>query len=166
MRLDEEDIRNYEQRKFFDRPEKQPLDGVTIFMAVLGAILAAWFLKAMYERWEMNQAMAALNEQMKVIDAQSQAQIQRWKEQSQIKQEEARLKAQAEQNRIADEIENNRIQIGLTQAESARKERAWKAYYKPIIECGDGKGTSIVLCGNDHIKARRDFERLWLEHNK
>lgn len=48
------------------------------------------------------------------------------------------------------------------QANAARKQAAWEAFYRPAKECATPKDWDTqVECGNAHIRAKRQFEERW-----
>ena len=47
--------------------------------------------------------------------------------------------------------------------ERAKKDEAWKVFYKPTKGCeADNPNRETVKCGNDYIKAHDRFEASWL----
>lgn len=173
MKLDPDEIKDYEQRRFFEKEAPSSLSGSTIFFAVLGAILVAWVLREAYTRWEIEQALVAFNQQIAVINAHTQEQLRR----SQL-QAEAMRAAATERARMQEEVnaqlgaekiqqENDkRVQAVANAQEAARKEKAWEAYYKPIVGCeAENPNRETIKCGNDYIKAKRKFESDWLSKN-
>lgn len=169
MQLDKEDIRSYEQRVFFESPPKNEVNPVSIFFAVLAAILVAWFIRAAYVEWQVRQALAAFNQQMQIINEQSQQQlknIQLQNEAMRAKAEEnARLKAAElrQQKFAAQQLDFEKRTLVVNQInEHARKEEAWNEAYKPVRGCEkDNPDRDIIKCGNDYAKARRQFEASW-----
>lgn len=68
----------------------------------------------------------------------------------------AQIEAQAAQARR--DIETARFE----QQEAARKEAAWKAFFKPKKVCYNPQDWDTqVECGNAHIRAKREFEERW-----
>lgn len=68
--------------------------------------------------------------------------------------EQRRLRAQTlqQQRLAAAAAEQRRIEAGR------RKARAWAEFFQPSQQCLE---TASVECGNAHIRARREFERLY-----
>lgn len=55
MQLDKEDKLNYVQRTFFEKKESIELNSLTIFFAVLAAILVSWLIRIAYIGWQLRQ---------------------------------------------------------------------------------------------------------------
>jgi hypothetical protein len=60
-------------------------------------------------------------------------------------------------------VERERLQAvkALAMEQKRRKEAAWNRYFKPSAECLDA---SSVECGNQYIRARREFEVQYRDH--
>ena len=71
MQIDKDEIDSYKQREFFDERKTSSLDGTTIFFSVVAAIIFCWFLKSMYEEWQIRRALAIVNEQVAMMEAQT-----------------------------------------------------------------------------------------------
>jgi hypothetical protein len=171
MKIDDEDTRSYEQRQFFEKnlPSSFQLDGLTIFFAVLAAIIAAWFIRDAYERWQIEQAMKELNRQLQISAEQSNRAMQEIQSQQQYAyakaKEAARLEAenkQREKERLRQQQLADQELRTIALKNLAKKEQAWQNYYKPITGCESANpNRETVKCGNDYIKARRNFEQIW-----
>lgn len=169
MKLDKDDVKSYEQRVFFEKKESKDINPLSIFFAVLAAILVSWFIRAAYIEWQVNQAVSLFNQEMKVIVDQSQQQMRVF----QLKNEAVRAEAEEKARLNAEEIMQKKIaahQIELdkraaiaTEAdERVRKEEAWIDFYKPTKGCEkDNPDREAVKCANDYIKARNRFEQSW-----
>lgn len=138
---------------------------ISIFFAVLGAILAAWLIREIYQDWQIQRALQMMNQQFQNITQQSQEQSRRMIE------HQVRMKEASEEKARLIKANETKVRNDQMAAESmlieqaGRKEAAWKVYYKPIENCSDGRNESIVLCGNDYMKARKKFEASWSERN-
>ena len=173
MQLDKEDIRSYEQRKFLDAPQKKELNPLSIFFAVLAAILVSWLIREAYVEWQVRQALEVFNQQMQIIDVQSQRQMQSIQLQNQA------MKAQAEENARAKEEESRQQKLAAHQLDSdkrnaiaaaiderTKREEAWSTAYKPISGCEkDNPDRDTIKCGNDYAKAHRQFELSWANNH-
>lgn len=137
------------------------LTSVSIFFAVLGAILAAWLIREVYQDWQMQRALQIMNQQLQNITQQSQEQSRSMIEHQRRVKEAAEEKARLIKANEAKKINERRAAEARLIEEAARKEAAWKAYYKPIENCSDGRSESTVLCGNDYMRARKKFEESW-----
>lgn len=169
MKLDHEDLQTYQQRNFFENARPSSPDGITIFFAVLGAILTAWLIREAYMEWQVRRALHAFNEQIEISAQQTQKQL----EQIRINNEAARLQAQQnvrlqaeEQARLTRQQLQQQNEIrektAALEIEKSRKEKAWKQYYRPVSGCEmDNPDRETVKCGNDFIKARRLFDAQW-----
>lgn len=171
MNIDDEDIRSYEQRQFFQRKSTTSfqVDGLTIFFAVLAAIIAAWFIREAYERWQIEQAMKELNRQLQISAEQSnravkEMQLQQHYAYTKAK-EAARLEAenkQIEKERLRQQQLADQELRAIATKNLAKKEQAWQKYYKPTTGCESANpNRETVKCGNDYIRARRNFEQIW-----
>jgi hypothetical protein len=166
MNLKPDEIRNNGVDQFFNKPESSPVTPLTIFFAVLAAILVAWFLKSAYDEWQIRRAIHAFNQQMSTITYQSQQQMQQIQLQSQQRieanrraQEEKALQIKLEKRRIEEEK-----QAAITAEINERKSKqlAWENFYKPVKGCeSSNDNKDLMKCGNDHAKAKKKFEELW-----
>jgi len=169
MQLDQDEIKSYEQRAFFEKKENTELSPVTIFFAVLGAILVSWVIRQAYIEWQVQRALTVFNQQMQIMNAQSQQELQRFQIQSEAAraaaQERVRLEMEAkEQQKLAAiQLENDkRAQELAVIQEKEAKEVAWKRFYNPIRGCeSENPNRDAIKCGNDYIKARKRFESGW-----
>lgn len=169
MQLDKEEMMSYEQRAFFEKKESKELNPLNIFFAVLAAILVSWFIRMAYVDWQLRQVAETFNEQIKVMNYQSQQQmrmIQLKNEAMQAQAEEkVRLKAEAamQQRIAAHQIElDRRAAIENEINTRVKKEQAWTAFYKPTKGCEkDNQNRDAILCGNDYMKAHKRFEESW-----
>src|SRR5687768_4685250 len=96
MQLDKDEVRNYEQRAFFEKDDKQEVNPMTIFFAVLAAILVSWFIRELYLEYQIRRALSVFNEQMEVINQQTQQQIQEIQIRNEFNQAKAQEKARLE----------------------------------------------------------------------
>lgn len=55
MQLDQDEVRGYEQRAFFEKKDFKDLNPLSIFFAVLAAILVSWFIREAYVEWQLRQ---------------------------------------------------------------------------------------------------------------
>ena len=106
MNLDKEEIHSYQQRKYFDEPKSSNLNGTTIFFAVVGAIIFCWFLKGIYEDWQIRRAIAIFNEQLAISEAQTKNELRKM----QIRNEEFKLQNEEHVRQEAEQIQLLRIQ--------------------------------------------------------
>jgi membrane protein involved in colicin uptake len=174
MQLDPKDRRSYEQRNFFEREANPRVDGFTIFIAVLSAILVSWLIFYLYLQWEVRQAEEMARKQLEHFTLQIQAETQRSKAQM-----EARRR-HAEEQAILRAEENRRIAEDAHRAEEARraerlaaiqanitKQKAWEEFYKPIEGCeASNLNRDTLKCGNDHARAKKKFEDMWASPSK
>lgn len=169
MQLDKEDIRSYEQRTFLDAPQKKEVNPVSIFFAVLAAIIVSWLIREAYVEWQVRQAVEVFNQQMQVINAQSQQQMQSIQLQNEAMKAKAEQEADAKEEELrqqklaAQQLDNDkRNAIAAAIDERTKKEEAWSSAYKPISGCEkDSPDRDTIKCGNDYAKAHRQFELSW-----
>ncbi len=167
MRIDDDEIRNYKQLKFFEEEDRRrnQIGASTIFFSVLAAIIVAWILHDIYTRWQVHQALKQFEQELKMseryIQRQSrQLQLQFEQNQAKYRQQaeerNQRLKAQLEQQKLEQQRKNEEIK------RRAEKEKAWLTFYKPTTECASSNpNRDLIACGNEHLYARKQFEYQW-----
>ena len=169
MQLDKDEMSSYDQRAFFEKKQTTETNPFTIFLAVLAAILVSWLIREAYLEYQINQVVKVFNQQIQVIDAQTQAQVQQMQLRNEAsKAENERLtrirQEEQEQQKIAKiQIENEkRAKVIADINERAEKDEAWKLFYKPTKGCEpDNPNRDPIKCGNDYIKAHNRFEATW-----
>lgn len=170
MKLDKDELRDYEQRAFFEKKEVSETNPLNIFFAVLAAILVSWFIRELYLEWQIRRALTIFNEQMQIVNQQTQQQLQQIQINSEYQRAKAQEKARLEfeykeqQRRLAIEQENqiHAQQMAIVEEKNA-KESAWKRFYKPTLGCeSENQNRDVIKCGNDYIKERRRFESGWI----
>jgi hypothetical protein len=164
MKLDDEDIRSYQHRMFFENEEKKRthIDGTTIFFAVLAAIIVAWLIRDAYINWQTEQALKQVSQQLAISAAQAQKQLQDLQLQREYANAKGRERAQLE----AEAKRQHELMIRTQKAAAIRnmgeKEKAWNLYYKPAAGCeSSNQNRETIKCSNDYIKARKKFEDDW-----
>lgn len=169
MQLDPEDIKSYEQRNFFENDNKIEMSPITIFFSVLAAILVAWVIREAYIEWQVRQALAIFNQQMAVINEQSQQSMDRMQNQTLAIQQQAneRLRIEGENNRLL-KLQEHQFELDKQAAiaseleNKSKKEQAWVEFYKPIKGCeSSNNDRDLIKCGNDYAKAKKIFEAKW-----
>jgi len=146
---------------YFEKKQSPSVTPLTIFFAVLAAVLVAFFLRATYIEWQLRQAAEVFKQQMAI----GQKQLEQQKRQ-QLQRFEANRKAR-EQQLLQQRIAKHRVEQQKQAAISAGitrniKYHAWNAYYKPIKDCeSSNEEKDLMTCGNDHAKAKKRFETLW-----
>ncbi|HOX90734.1 MAG TPA: hypothetical protein P5163_19610 [Rubrivivax sp.] len=68
---------------------------------------------------------------------------------------EQALVAQRQANQIA------MARAAEAQAAADRREAAWNRYYKPSAPCQNPDNRATMDCINEHIRAKREFEKRW-----
>lgn len=138
----------------FER-KPSPITFWTIAGAVMLGILMADGVKtitnAALVRWQMSEAIDAFNKATE--------RSRREHEQAERISAEADAKAaQARENAVMAAEAAQRAKA----AEAARKDTAWKAYYKPAGICSDPPdATTFTKCANDHLRAKKQFEATY-----
>ena len=87
-------------------------------------------------------------------------------ERAKAQQAETMRRASEERNeQLAADAAQARMEMAtarLEQQEAARKEAAWQAFFQPRKVCDNPPDSAtLVECGNDHIRAKREFEDRW-----
>ncbi len=169
MQLEPDEIRGYKQDYFFNQNTKKPneVNPFTIFLSVLAAILFAWFIRAAYIEWQVRQALEVFNQEMQLINEQSQRNIERVHQQSLAMQEAAnerqrQTEAAAYQHKLAlhqQELAKQAEKEAEIEARS-NKADAWLAFYKPSKAC-ESENKNIINCGNEYAWAKNKFETQW-----
>jgi phosphoglycerate-specific signal transduction histidine kinase len=168
MKLEPDEIRNNAIDDFFNKDESKSnaVTPLTIFFAVLAAILVAWFIRAAYVEWQVRKAVELFNQQMANITYQSQKQMKQIQLQNQQRieaarraQEEKALQLKLEKRRVEQERQAA-ISAGIN--ERRKKEEAWERFYKPVSGCeASNDNKDLMKCGNDYARAKKKFEELW-----
>jgi len=166
LQLDTDEIRDARQYAFLNSKESNKTEPFNIFLAVLAAILVAWFIRAAYVEWQLKRTLETFNQQMAVVNAN----LQRDMELSQIRsraevEERARVQQEKDyQQRLAKHQLALAKQAAIDQAinERDRKAQAWADYYKPVKGCEPSNDNKdLMLCANDHARAKKNFETQW-----
>jgi uncharacterized protein HemX len=81
--------------------------------------------------------------------------------------ERQRLTEQARVDRLRANAAQMRVQVELAQSaqeQATRKAAAWEAFYKPRKDCSHpADWNAQVACGNEYIRAKREFEKRWAQ---
>ncbi len=113
-------------------------------------------------RWYQLQTVRAAIEQVgKTTNAASQQVLERARAQAeaQARRAEAERTAKAAAQRQAQEAELARV--AAAQAQADRREKAWQSFYKPSPACRSPDNRATMDCINEHIRAKREFEKRW-----
>ena len=173
MQLDKDEIDSYRQRQFFDVPKSPNINGTTIFFAVVGAIIFCWFLKGIYEEWQVRRALAILNEQLAITEVQTKNELRKMQIRNEAfkAQNEESIRIQAEQDQLLKiqkheaELEQQAFFETQLAARNA-KEVAKKSFYKPILGCeSHNPNRDLIKCGNDYARANKAFEESWAKNH-
>ncbi len=125
----------------------------TVLKIALGIILGfgfLWIVRSIYIGYAVQTALESFNQNM----------------QATANRENARQIALAREKTKQKELElaYKQRQLAAAQAkeeERRRMEAAWSRYYQKPARCERPKPEDLVECGNDHIRARRAFEKQW-----
>lgn len=167
MKLEPDEIKNNSIDDFLDKDNgSTKLTPESIFVAVLAAILVAWFVKSVYVELRVRYELNKFNQEMAVISKRTQQRFQTMQLNNQQRIDENRkaredkahqlkmLKYRAEQQKQAV------ITAGIEERTS--KAKAWERFFKPINGCEPSNDNKdLMKCGNDHAKAKKKFEELW-----
>lgn len=160
--MDPDEIRNARQYDFFKPKKPKQIDPFKVFLSVLAAILVAWFVRAWFIQWQVNQVTSALSQQVQVMNAKMQADIE-----SQIAADKERARLHQEevyQQKLAKHQLALEKQAALEYSinERTKKAQAWDEYYKPVRGCEPSiDNKDLMMCANDHARAKKKFEELW-----
>ena len=141
------------------------VDPLKIALGVMAGIVGAYLLIVSVERWRWQQVLHDITQQTAVwlkdtqLDRHQRAEEDRQARAWAMAQEQARL---AEQERLR--AENARQQAERSrqlQAAAEAKEQAWKRFYTRPSYCDKAVGEAWVECGNQYIRAKREFERVY-----
>ena len=173
MQLDKEEMDSYRQRQFFNESKLSNVSGTTIFFAVVGAIIFCWFLKGVYEEWQVRRALAIFNQQMAIMETQTKNELREMQIRTEVlkAQNEERIRLQTEQSerlkiqKHEAELEQQAIFEAQLVARNT-KEVARKSFYKPIAGCeSENPNRDLIKCGNDFARANKKFEENWAKNN-
>lgn len=117
-----------------------------VLKVALGIFLGGVLLWAAYEyreRYVAQQVLAELEATTQRASAQYDAAA------------AARRRLQVERDR---ELREQREASAEREVAERRKESAWRQFYQPSPEC---VAAASVQCGNEHIRARREFEQQY-----
>lgn len=171
MQLDSDDIRDAKLYAFSKPKKSNEIDSFKIFLAVLSAILVAWFLRAAYVEWQLRQALEKFNQQITVINANTQRDIELNRLRIQAAAEE-RAKIQQEaiyQQKLAKKQFELEKQAAINQEIDLknRKAQAWVDYYKPAKGCEPSNDNKdLMMCANDYARAKKNFETQWASNQQ
>lgn len=163
MKLDLDDIPKHHLRNdYFEKPQPAPVDALTIFLAVLSAILVAFFLREVYTEYQLRRAAAALTQTIEVNNQQLQQSVE-----SIRRKQEANRQAQLErlnQQRLDKYRTEKQKQAAISASieERRKKSDAWASYFKPSKDCeSTNDNIDLIACGNAHLKAKKQFDKMW-----
>ena len=166
MQLDPDEVRDYRHYSFMNPRRSRDTDPLKIFLAVLAAILVAWFLRAIYIEWQVRYALKEFNQQMALIEANMHRDMQRNQIRAKLEAEERTraLQEKAYQERLAKHQlkleEQAAIERGIN--DRSKKEQAWTDYYKPAKGCEPSNDNKdLMKCANDYARAKKSFEVQW-----
>lgn len=129
---------------------------IALGIALGGLIL--WMAAEYYMRYRIKQATDAFQQTVQEVaagmDEAHRRTLERQEAQRRARQEQARVDQMRRSSAVQAAADRERAR----QRAEAAKEAAWAAFYQPSEECL--KQTSVE-CGNEHIRARREFERKY-----
>jgi len=146
-----------------DNPKET--DYFKITLAVIAGIVLAYFLIQAVERWRINQALQEFNRQAEAMLRSTQEETNRRMAEELRARELAAFqehvrKAEQDRTRAAQmrvEVESKKAALAADEA----RELAWKKFYTKPAHCDAAVGPALVECGNQHIRARREFEQRY-----
>ena len=148
--------------QYEDRPfravEPEPNQILKIALGVGLGLAMAGFLSLAVRMYFVNQAMAQFNNSILQITSQSQRSVQMYQDRA-VASQQAALE-QATKQRVEAETRLKELEILKHQAavEAARKEAAWRKFYKKPPLCDIAEGQAFVECANGFIRATREFD--------
>ncbi|MFW5431589.1 MAG: hypothetical protein ACKE5M_06145 [Methylophilaceae bacterium] len=166
MKLDPDEIRSSNSDDFFNEEQTSSLTPLSIFFAVLAAILVAWFLRTVYIDFQLRRAAEIFSQQMLVTSKQTQKSLQQMqlRNQQRIEANKNALEEKVLEKKMTKYRAEQQKQALITASitERRRKIEAWENFYKPVIGCeASNDNKDLMKCGNDHAKAKKKFEALW-----
>jgi E3 ubiquitin-protein ligase DOA10 len=140
-------------------------DFFKITLAVMVGSVIAYFLIEAVERWRISQALQEMNRQSVAMMKNAQEEMSwRMAEERRLKmaailEEQARKAEQDRANaeRLRIEVQRKKEAIAAEEA----KELAWKKFYTKPAHCDVAVGSTLVECGNQYIRAKREFEQKY-----
>lgn len=169
MELGPEDRKKFyeEQDSFFEKATSSNLNPLSIFLAVLAALLVAWFLKSSYEEWQAREALRLLNLEFAKMQQQTQVEVQRMQtnlynqrvaaeERSRISMEKIRLENEARRQIEREKILARKNEID--QINRRNRNEGWATYYQPSKDCdSSNQYRDNAKCTNEELVAMRDY---------
>jgi hypothetical protein len=183
LQLDEDEIRNSEIDAFLNKDKSAALTPLTIFFAVLAAIVVAWLMKTAYDDWQAREAMRIFEHEWTKFEKQMNKNF----EQSRVDAENL-LKRQTQQlNNQVQRIRSPRLEKlveeqqqeyrkekvkkyirinGLDVTNNTDKAKAWAEYYKPSANCEKAENRQLLMeCRKSNLQAIKEFEAIWGGNN-
>ena len=123
----------------------------------LAASAITWGAAELRLRWELQQVAETMKrEAVQSRSALERAQRDAAQEVQRLEQERQRMSVE-QRNQLAEQQRQEAEAMRATQMEAARKEAAWKRFYRPSAACIGSAAT--VECANEHIRAQKEFAR-------
>jgi len=125
---------------------------IAIGIAIGGVIL--WALRERYYQYQFDQVAHEISKSVATMHTDQQKEIENQRQIQSINTQAKLVEQRNRQQRDQAEIERQRL--------LARKEQAWRDFYKPSAECQDTSRSDLSIeCGNAYIRAKRQFEASW-----
>lgn len=166
MQLEPDEIRGYQQDYFLNQNIKKSYETnpFNIFLSVLAAILFVWFIRAAYIEWQIRQVLEVFNQEINLVNEQSQRNIEKIRQQSLAMQKAANERQkQAEfaayQHKLSLHQQELVKQVEKEAEIEARNNKAdaWLGFYKPSKAC-ESENKNMINCGNEYARAKNKFE--------
>lgn len=118
-----------------------------IALGIFFGVILVWIAGAWVVRYQLQQASAVIEQSLAEANAKSRAQQ---------RQREARAAAQRlERQRV---IDARFVAEDLARARAQHKDQLWQQFFQKSERC---LTQTSVECGNEYIRARREFERRY-----
>jgi hypothetical protein len=130
-------------------------------------------LRSIYIEYQIRQVANAFKHELEIIEKQSQIEMQKMQIRSELISDEAYRKAALNEERILQqkflvrqlELDKEAEKTAILD-KKAKKKEAWNVYYKPSKGCQSGsENIDLLICGNEHAKARKNFEAAWAKQH-
>lgn len=142
---------------------------VIIVGTTVGGLLT-YFAVRWYETRQMEAALGQFARTLTGTTAQMQREMAAAQERARLESIAARQRAEQERaERLAAErqaIELQNARIAAANAEQDRRERAWQKFYVPSDHCKVPDNRASMQCVNEFARAKKEFERQWLERQR
>jgi cell division protein FtsL len=145
----------------YNRQSNKGMD--PMLKAIIGILVVAagvYIGNILYTKYMIHQVSQAMQQATTELQANLQAQAERSRQHQLAVERERTRQKQIELDYKRQQMERQAAQ----QAAERLKEAAWNQFYKKPEQCENATRHDVIVeCGNDYVREKRKFERIWLE---